>query len=135
MELEGLKFKIRDFYFINRKEMDIFFNKALIDSPFKFIRLTNQMLEEKIHVNFSWMILMKFFSFSLLVPPFIGYFYEASQLFGFFFIGSSVFCFFTYKYFHIKVNNLLIGKSFFNLMAKNDLSSLEEVREELINNQ
>ena len=134
MEFEGLKFKRTDFRFSNRQEMDKFFNEALIESPLKFIRLNDQMYVEKIHISFSWMLLMRFMTWVAFVPAFVGIYYGAPQWFGFACVGISLFSFFRTKGLQRRLNSLVAGRNFFKEMAENDMSSLEEVREELINN-
>jgi hypothetical protein len=133
LEFEGLKLKKTEFHFRNNKEMNKFFNEALIESPIKFVRLNNQMFLEKMHVALSWMQISKILSFALFIPAIAGILYNAPQWFGISMVGISVFFFLRSKWLSKRLDRLAIGRTFFNQMAENDLDSLEEVRQELIN--
>ncbi len=135
IEFEGFKLKIKDFRFKTRDEMNKFFNEALIESPFKFIRLQDQMFVEKMHVIFSWMMISKVLAFALFVPAFIGILLSAPQWFVFSIVFASIFFFLRSKRLSKRLNNIATGRMFFNQMAENDLDSLEQVRQELINEQ
>lgn len=133
LEFEGLKLKKTEFRFRNNKEMNKFFNEALIESPLKFVRLNNQMFLEKMHVALSWMQISKFLSFGLFIPALMGILYNAPQWFGISMVVFSIFFFLRSKWLSKRLDRLAIGRTFFNQMAENDLDSLEEVRQELIN--
>jgi hypothetical protein len=132
IEFEGFKFKVKDFRFKSQNELNKFFNEALIESPFKFIRLQDQMFIEKMHVVFSWMMISKILAFGLFVPAIIGLIYNAPQWFGISIVFASIFFFLRSKWLSKVLDRIAIGRTFFNEMAENT-DSLEEVRQELIN--
>lgn len=129
---EGFKLKMKNFRFKNANEMNNFFNEALIESPFKFLRLNDEMIIERMHVSFSWMMVNKILAFALLVPAFLGVYYQAPQWFGMSFLGSSVLCFLKSKWLSRKLDGIASARIFFKGMSE-DLTYLEEVRQELIN--
>lgn len=133
IEFEGLKLKKTEFCFKSMKEMNKFFNEALIESPLKFVRLNNQMFLEKMHVALSWMQISKILSFVLFVPALAGILYNAPQWFGISMVAISIFFFLRSKWLSKRLDRLAGSRIFFNQMAENDLDSLEEVRQELIN--
>jgi hypothetical protein len=133
IEFEGFKLKATDFRFKSRKEMNKFFNEALIESPIKFIRLQNQLFLEKMHVLFSWMMISKILSFALFVPALIAIYYQAPKWVGISIVCLSIFFFLRTKYLSRRLDNIAGAKVFFNEMAENDMDSLEHVRQELIN--
>jgi len=131
IEFEGFKFKMKNFRFKNAAEMNKFFNEALIESPFKFLNLNDQMIIEKMHVSFSWMMINKILSYALFVPAFLGVYYQAPQWFGFSMVGASIFCFLRSKLLSRKLDRIASARIFFKGMSE-DLTYLEEVRQELI---
>jgi hypothetical protein len=133
LEFEGLKLKKTEFRFKNNKEMNKFFNEALIESPLKFVRLNNQMFLEKMHVALSWMQISKILSFALFIPAVAGILYNAPQWFGISMVATAIFFFLRSKWLSKRLDRLAVGRVFFNQMAEYDLESLEEVRQELIN--
>lgn len=133
VEFEGFKLKVKDFRFKSRDEMNKFFNEALIESPFKFIRLQNQMFIEKMHVVFSWMMISKILSYALFIPAIVGIYYNAPQWFGISMVSIAVFFFLRGKWLSKVLDHIATGRIFFNEMANNDPESLEQVRQELIN--
>jgi len=133
IEFEGFKLKVKDFRFKSRDEMNKFFNEALIESPFKFIRLQNQMFIEKMHVVFSWMMISKILSYALFIPAIVGIYYKAPQWFGISMVLMAVFFFLRSKWLSKILDHIATGRIFFNEIANNDMDSLEQVRQELIN--
>lgn len=134
MEFNGLKLIKTNFRFSSKKEMNEFFDNALIESPIKFLHLVDQRFLEKIHVNFSWMVLTKFLVLLALSPAIIGIFYHASRGFGFFWVGLSFGSLLISKKLCKRLFNLIKGREDFNLIHSNDMSYLEAIREELIQN-
>jgi hypothetical protein len=134
IEFEGFKLKVKDFRFKSRDEMNKFFNEALIESPFKFVRLQDQMFIEKMHVVFSWLMISRILAFGLFVPAIIGLLLNAPQWFGISMVFASIFFFLRSKWLSKVLDNVATGRIFFNEMAENT-DSLEEVRQELINEQ
>jgi hypothetical protein len=132
VEFEGFKLKVKDFHFKNRKEMNKFFNEALIESPFKFVRLQDQMFIEKMHVIFSWMMISRILAFGLFVPAIIGLLAHAPQWLGISIILASTFFFLRSKWLSKILDRIAVGRSFFKVMAEDGMNSLEEVRQELI---
>ena len=135
IEFEGFKLKVKDFHFKSRNEMNRFFDKALIESPFQFIRLQDQLFIEKMHVTFSWMMISKILAFALFIPAIFGMAYNAPQWFGISIIFTSIFFFLRSKWLSKRLNNIAFARTLFKEIADNDMTSLEQVRQELINEQ
>ena len=131
IEFEGFKFKKTNFRFKSTKDMNRFFNQALIESPIKFVRLNEQMFLEKMHVAFSWMMLSKFLAFALFVPALIAVYYNAPQWIGLSIVGLSLFFFMRKNMLSKRLHNLAAGQALIDSLAE-DRDSLEEVRQELI---
>jgi len=131
IEFEGFKFKMKNFRFKNAKEMNNFFNEVLIESPFKFINLNDQMLIEKMHVSFSWMMISRILSFALFIPALIAVYNQAPQWVGVSIVFLSIFCFIRSKWLSRKLDGIASARIFFSGMSE-DLTYLEEVRQELI---
>jgi hypothetical protein len=132
IEFEGLKLKVKDFRFKNQNEMNNFFNKALIESSFKFIRLQDQMFMEKMHVIFSWIMISRILAFGFFIPALLGILSGAPQWFGLSMVFISISFFLRTKVLSRKLDNIAISRIFFNGMAEN-ADSLEQVRQDLIN--
>jgi hypothetical protein len=133
MEFKGFKLKLKDFHFKNHKEMNKFFDKALIESPFKFIRLQDQLFIEKMHVAFSWMMISRILAFALSIPVIIGVIYNTPQWFGLLMVFISIFFFLRSKSLSKKLNDIAFVRNLFKDMSDTSMDSLEEVRQELIN--
>lgn len=136
VEFEGFKLKVKDFHFKSRKEMNKFFDKALIESPFKFIRLQDQLFIEKMHVIFSWMMISRILAFGLLIPAFVCTVYNVvPQWLGILIVFASIFFFLRSKWLSRRLDNIAFARTLFKDLADNSMDSLEETRQELINEQ
>lgn len=136
IEFKGLKLKVKDFRFKSHNEMNKFFNKALIESPFKFVRLQDQLFIEKMHVTFSWMMVSRILAFALLIPAFVGIVYNISpQWLGISIVFVSIFFFLRSKWLKKRLDNIAFARVLFKEIADGGMDSLEEVRQELINEQ
>lgn len=135
IEFKGFKLKIKDFHFKNRNELNDFFNKALIESPFKFIRLQDQLFIEKMHVIFSWMMVSRILAFTLFIPALIGMAYNAPQWLGISIIFTSIFFFLRSKWLSKRLDNIAFARTLFKEMADSGMDSLEQARQELIDEQ
>lgn len=131
IEFDGLKIRMERFRFRNTKEMNKFFDEALIESSNKFCNLNDQMIAEKMHVYFSWMTIYKFLSFVFLFLVFISIYYDASQWVGFLIMGISIWCFIRSRLLLVKLNKMLLTREFFKCMAE-DITCLDDARQELI---
>ena len=59
IEYDSLKLFKTQFKFRGKKEYNEFFNEALIESPLKFINVSKQEFDERIHVAFSRSLICK----------------------------------------------------------------------------
>lgn len=135
IEFEGFKLKVKDFHFKSRNEMNKFFDKALIESPFKFIRLQDQLFVEKMHVIFSWMMISRILAFGLFIPALIAILYNAPDWLGTSTVFVSIFFFLRSKSLSKRLDNIAGARTLFKELADNGMDALEETRQELINEQ
>lgn len=128
ISFEGFKFQKTEFIFKNKKQMNKFFDAALIESTQKFIRLNDQMLLEKMHVLFSWYMLLKVSAYVFISLAII--FFQSPVLY--FFGISSIILFIVSLILSKKLNNTAFSRTFINAINQNS-DSLEAFRETLIN--
>jgi hypothetical protein len=133
MEFYGFKFFKKEFKFKSKKEYNQYFNNALIESPFQFIRLSKEEFNEKIHIALSWMAALRIASWALMGMAALGIFCKLGMTFGFVSIGLSVISMLVSNISKGRVENLALGKSFsIQMYEMNNYENLEEVRQELI---
>jgi len=133
MEFTGFKFRKSEFKFKNRKEYNKYFDNALIESPFKFVRASKAEFNEKIHIALSWMEITKIVAWVLLGVSILSSLVSLGTIFGISMIGLGFISMGLSKFFKNKVEDLAIGKSFcIQMYEMNNFENLEEIREDLI---
>lgn len=133
MEFEGFKFFKKEFKFKSKEEYNQYFNNALIESPFQFIRLSKEEFNEKMHIALSWMAAFRIASWVLMVMAPLGMLSKFGMVFGFATIGLSAISMLASNVAKGKLENLALGKSFsIQMYEMNNYENLEEVRQELI---
>lgn len=130
VSFEGFKFKKTEFRFKNKKDMNKFFDDALIESTHKFIRLTDKMTLERMHIIFSWYMLLKIMAYSFVALSFITLFFNTPILY--FIAGSSLLSLLFSAILSKRLDKMAFGRNFFNEIA-NNTDSIENIRQELIN--
>ena len=130
LTFEGLKFKNTEFNFRSKKEMNTFFDNALIDSPERFINLMDRRTIENMHIAFSKYIVSKIASFIILGLAFVSILASVSAFIVISLVGLAVISFLTSKINEKLLDNLNFSRGEFDKMSESDC--LEEVRQDLI---
>ena len=132
MEFTGIKLTKSEFKFKSKEEYQKYFNDALIESPFQFVRISKAEFNENIHIALSWSEITKIISWTLLGVSLIVSLLSVGLIFnisvialGFLSLGIS-------KLFKNKAKDLSMGKAFcIEMYESNNFENLEEVREDL----
>ena len=135
MEFTGLKFKKSEFKFKNQKEYNQYFDNALIESPFQFIRISKAEFNENIHIALSWMEITKIIAWVLLGASVISFIASLGSIIGISMIALGFILMEISKFFKIRTDNLAMGKAFcIQMYEMNNFENLEEIRKDLIKN-
>ena len=124
-----LKFSNKEYKFSSKKEMGNFFDEAWIQNPANYKRMLKEYMNENIHVFFSWALLLKYVSYSLLLLVFIATL-STAPIMGSILLGASLFSLLISKYFSWKVKEENFSKEFTLSVLTPEM--LEAVRKELI---
>lgn len=133
MEFEGFKFFRKEFKFKSKDQYNKYFDNALIESPLKFIRLSKADFDEKIHIAFSWMAILKIVGWVLLGMTALIILAQTSPLLGAILVGLSMLSVLGSKIAKGKLDRLAFGKSFsIQMYEMNNYENLEQGRQILI---
>lgn len=131
ISFDGFKLKPSQFKFKNKKEKYKFFDEALIESSQNFIRLSDEMLLEKMHISFSWYMLTRILSYSIIALNFILIFFLPTIITSGI-AGLSILLFIISIIFSKKLDNFAFGRNF-NKAFNEDDTVIETIRQNLIN--
>lgn len=133
MQFKGFKFRKSEFKFKNKKEYNKYFDNALIESPFQFIRISKAEFNEMIHIALSWMEITKIISWILLGTSILSTVSNLGINFGLSMIVLGLASMALSKLYKNKTEDLALGKSFcIQMYEMNNFENLESVREDLI---
>lgn len=133
MYFEEYKFFKTKFKFRNKEEYNELFNEALILSPFRFLTLTEQEYDERLHIVWSWKEFFKYAVYGFIAISFILIFKSFPFWLGVTPLILSILSLSFQKFLETKLEDLNFRKSeTLELYQMDNFASMEEVRKELI---